>query len=194
MPDIDWLEGVEHATSAWDFLTESGTAGEQVLIYDGTGRHPALQCAERVTAAGAEAHLVCIDGEIATELTYAERAIWKQKIYEAGVKMTQDHRLLSIAKCGNRLIATFANEATGATVELPADRVVVEHGTIPVDDIYQALRGDSVNNGVTDLDALLAGRPQSQGKGCELHRIGDAVSSRNIAAAVYDALRLCHVM
>ena len=62
------------------------------------------------------------------------------------------------------------------------------------DDIYQALRGDSVNNGVTDLDALLAGRPQSQGKGCELHRIGDAVSSRNIAAAVYDALRLCHVM
>ncbi len=194
VPDIDWLDGVEHATSAWDFLTGGGAVGEQVLVYDGTGRHPALQCAERAATAGADVQLVCIDGEIAVELTYAERAIWKQKVYEAGVTMTQDHRLLRIAKTGNRLTATFANEATGAMVEYPADRVVVEHGTIPVDDIYQALRGDSANNGVTDLDALLSGRPQSQGAGFELHRIGDAVSSRNIAAAVYDALRLCHVM
>ena len=194
VPDIGWLDGVEHATSAWDFLTGGGAVGEQVLVYDGTGRHPALQCAERAATAGADVQLVCIDGEIATELTYAERAIWKQKVYEAGVTMTQDHRLLRIAKTGNRLTATFANEATGTMVEYPADRVVVEHGTIPVDDIYQALRGDSANNGVTDLDALLSGRPQSQGAGFELHRIGDAVSSRNIAAAVYDALRLCHVM
>ena len=194
VPDIDWLEGVEHVTSAWDFLTSSGTAGERVLVYDGTGRHPALQCAERATAMGAEAHLVCIDGEIGAELTYAERAIWKQKVYEAGVEMTQDHRLLRIAKTGNQLTATFANEATGALVEFPADRVVVEHGTIPVDDIYQALREHSGNNGVTDLDALLAGRPQPVKEGFELHRIGDAVSSRNIAAAVYDALRLCYVM
>ena len=194
VPNIDWLDGVEHATSAWDFLTGGGAVGEQVLVYDGTGRHPALQCAERAATVGADVQLVCIDGEIAVELTYAERAIWKQKVYEAGVTMTQDHRLLRIAKTGNRLTATFANEATGAMVEYPADRVVVEHGTIPVDDIYQALRGDSANNGVTDLDALLSGRPQSQGAGFELHRIGDAVSSRNIAAAVYDALRLCHVM
>ncbi len=194
VPDIGWLDGVEHATSAWDFLTGGGAVGEQVLVYDGTGRHPALQCAERAATAGADVQLVCIDGEIATELTYAERAIWKQKVYEAGVTMTQDHRLLRIAKTGNRLTATFANEATGTMMEYPADRVVVEHGTIPVDDIYQALRGDSANNGVTDLDALLSGRPQSQGAGFELHRIGDAVSSRNIAAAVYDALRLCHVM
>ena len=194
VPDIDWLDGVEHATSAWDFLTGGGAVGEQVLVYDGTGRHPALQCAEGAATAGADVQLVCIDGEIAVELTYAERAIWKQKVYEAGVTMTQDHRLLRIAKTGNRLTATFANEATGAMVEYPADRVVVEHGTIPVDDIYQALRGDSANNGVTDLDALLSGRPQSQGAGFELHRIGDAVSSRNIAAAVYDALRLCNVM
>jgi len=33
-----------------------------------------------------------------------------------------------------------------------------------------------------------------QGARFELHRIGDAVASRNIHAAVYDALRLCHVM
>jgi len=164
------------------------------LVYDGTGRHPALQCSEHAATSGAKTALVSIDGEMAAELTYAERAIWKQKIYEGGVNMTFDHRLIRIAKDGNRLTATFTNEATGQIVERTADQVVVEHGTIPADDLYQALRGHSGNNGVTDLDTLLSNARQPKGEGFELHRIGDAVASRNIAAAVYDALRLCHVM
>jgi hypothetical protein len=45
-----------------------------------------------------------------------------------------------------------------------------------------------------DYPALIAGRPQSLGEGgagYQLFRIGDAVASRNIHAAIYDALRLC---
>jgi 2,4-dienoyl-CoA reductase-like NADH-dependent reductase (Old Yellow Enzyme family) len=194
VPDLDWLEGVEHCTSAWDFLTGNATVGEEVLVYDGTGRHPALQCSEHAATSGAKTALVSIDGEMAAELTYAERAIWKQKIYEADVIMTFDHRLIRIAKDGNRLTATFINEATGQVAERTVDQVVVEHGTIPADGLYQALRGNSGNNGVTDLDTLLSNARQPKGDGFELHRIGDAVASRNIAAAVYDALRLCHVM
>ena len=58
--------------------------------------------------------------------------------------------------------------------------------------VFQSLRGASANDGFTDIDALLAGRPQSAaGKpGFMLHRIGDCQSSRNIHSAVYDALRL----
>jgi hypothetical protein len=45
-----------------------------------------------------------------------------------------------------------------------------------------------------DYEALVAGRPQTvmrNGDGrFRLFRIGDAVSSRNIHAAIYDALRL----
>lgn len=46
-----------------------------------------------------------------------------------------------------------------------------------------------------DQDALLAMRPQQvhtnpDGR-YQLFRIGDAVTSRNIHAAIYDALRLC---
>jgi hypothetical protein len=194
IPDLGWLEGVEHCTSAWDFLTGNATVGEEVLVYDGTGRHPALQCSEHAASSGAKTALVSIDGEMAAELTYAERAIWKQKIYEGGVNMTFDHRLIRIAKDGNRLTATFTNEATGQVVERAVDQVIVEHGTIPADDLYHALRGHSGNNGVTNLDTLLSDARQPKGDGFELHRIGDAVASRNIAAAVYDALRLCHVM
>ena len=108
--------------------------------------------------------------------------------------MIFDHRLIRIEKDGNRLTATLTNEATGQIIERTVDQVVVEHGTIPADDLYHSLREHSGNNGVTDLDTLLSNARQPTGAGLELHRIGDAVASRNIAAAVYDALRLCHVM
>ncbi|MEL0020937.1 MAG: hypothetical protein VW709_13770, partial [Rickettsiales bacterium] len=129
------------------------------------------------------------------ELTYAERAIWKRRLYELEVPMSFDLRLVRIAESGNRLTAIFTNEATGEVVERTADQIVVEHGTVPADVLYHELRGQASNNGVTDLDALLRNKPQPAPKpGFELHRIGDAVASRNIAAATLDALRLCHVM
>lgn len=194
VPDLEWLDGVEHCMSAWDFLTGTAAPGEDILVYDGTGRHPALQCAEHGASSGAKTSFVSIDGEMAVELTYAERAVWKRRIYELDIAMTFDHRLVKIAKDGNRLTAVFSNEATGHLIERSADRIVVEHGTVPADTLYRELREHASNNGVTDLDALLANRPQPNNHGLELHRIGDAVASRNIAAAVYDALRLCHVM
>jgi len=67
-----------------------------------------------------------------------------------------------------------------------------------VTELFDALRGDSVNDGVTELEALLDRRPQlavtSRGGAFELHRIGDAVTSRNVHGAVYDALRLCSAL
>ena len=91
-------------------------------------------------------------------------------------------------------VARFG-ELTGEESELAASQVVIEHGTVPVDGLYQTLRDRSVNDGVTDVEALLAGRaqqvsPPPSGK-FEVHRIGDAVASRNVHSAVYDALRLC---
>ena len=193
VPDLD---GLEHATSVWDLLTGNAAVGEDVIVYDGTGRHPAPHGAEHAAMAGSQTILVSIDGELATELTYAERAVWKRRLYELDVRMTFDHRLTRIIRDGNRMTATFVNETTGTATTLMADQIIVEHGTLPLDKIYHDLRGHAANNGVTDLDTLIAIQPQPPGKrpGFDLHRIGDAVASRNIAAAIYDALRLCHVM
>ena len=48
--------------------------------------------------------------------------------------------------------------------------------------------------GELDLDAFIAGRPQeltvNEAGTYALFRIGDAVSSRNIHAAIYDARRI----
>ena len=72
--------------------------------------------------------------------------------------------------------------------------IVVEHGAVPVEDLYFELKAGSINLGEVDYGALLAGRPQAvvanpAGR-YRLYRIGDAVASRNIHAAVYDAIRL----
>jgi hypothetical protein len=72
--------------------------------------------------------------------------------------------------------------------------VVVEHGTLANEDLYFALKPSSKNGGEVDYRALEAGRAQTVERNPEgtfvLYRIGDAVASRNIHAAIYDALRL----
>ena len=192
IPDLDWIDGAQHCTSVWDILTGAVRSGEEIIVYDGTGRHPAPQCAEYLALAGQRVSLVSIDGFLAAELTYTERAIWKKRGYELDIAMRFDHRLTRIARDGNRMTAHFVNEVTGAAFEQSADQIAVERGTVPADALYGELRAQSANDGVTDIERLLAGRPQpAVAAGFALYRIGDAVASRNIHAAVLDALRLC---
>ncbi len=193
IPDLEWLPGWELCTSVWDFVAGNAPVQENVVVYDGTGRHPAPQAAEHAVCVGKKATLVTIDGYLAQELTYSERVAWKRKCYELGVSVIPDHRLVGVVKDGNRLLGTFVNQATLQSVELAADQFVVEHGTAPMDELYRELCSASSNDGVTDLDALIAveRQPGGLGGGFELYRVGDAVASRNIPSAVYDALRLC---
>jgi hypothetical protein len=83
-------------------------------------------------------------------------------------------------------------------MEREADQILVEHGTRPADDLYHALKPHSANDGVTDIEALLSLQPQPLDlrpeARIELHRIGDAVASRNVHAAVLDAIRLCRAL
>jgi hypothetical protein len=67
---------------------------------------------------------------------------------------------------------------------------------VPVDEVYTQLRGLSANDGVSDLEAMVnaAPQPRSREDGFELHRIGDAVSSRNIHSAILDAMRICSAL
>ena len=198
VPDLDWLDGREHVTTVWDSLTGESPGGGAALVYDGTGRHAAATSAERLASAGRPVSLFAIDDMLAPEMSYAERVIWKKRFYELDIPCRFDQRLLKVSRTGNRLTAVFENEVTGAIGEETADMIVVEHGTRPADEIYHGLRGGARNLGVTDIDALLAGAPQPASENpegaYELYRIGDCVSSRNIAAAVYDALRLCRTL
>ena len=110
------------------------------------------------------------------------------------VRVTINARLKSVQREGNALAASIGSDHGPEVFERVCDQVVVEHGTLPVVDLYDALRPLSLNLGEVDYSALLANRPQSVVRNPDgtfrLFRIGDAVASRNIHAAIYDALRL----
>ena len=82
----------------------------------------------------------------------------------------------------------------GVHQERLVDQVVVNYGTLPLDDLYFELKPLSSNKGEVNYDELIAGRAQTvrtnPDGAFQLFRIGDAVEARNTHAAIYDALRL----
>lgn len=192
VPNIDWLPGAEHVTSPWDILDGTVKPADDVLVIDGTGRHVALTAADACHAAGAKVRFVSVDEMLVEEQAYAERVIWRRWAREKRLVVHFEEMLIGVRADGNGLVATLRNELTGETSEMRAAQVIWDYGTRPADEVFHALAPEAANGGVTHLGALSEGRAQPlTGQGYELHRIGDAVSSRNVHAAVQDALRLC---
>jgi hypothetical protein len=110
------------------------------------------------------------------------------------VRILTDRRLAGIDRDGNGLRARLVHEYGRGSETLTVQQVVAELGTEPVDDLFHALKPRSRNGGVTDVDALKAGTAQPalgvRSGGPALFRIGDAAASRDVHAAMLDALRL----
>jgi NADPH-dependent 2,4-dienoyl-CoA reductase/sulfur reductase-like enzyme len=123
---------------------------------------------------------------------------YMRSLQKRDVTFTVTYRLDSVRREGNRLIAAIGSDYGGVRQERVVDQVIVNHGTIPLDDLYFALKPLSRNLGAVDYGALLAGQPQAvprhPGGQFALYRIGDAVSARNTHAAIYDALRLVRTL
>jgi len=198
VPNLSWLPGHEHVTSAWDVLSGVASAADDVLVVDGAGRHVAPSVAEFCHRHGSKVQFVTIDEGLAFDQTYAERVIWRKWAHEVALPIRAEQSLVEVRTEGNALIATLSDELTGAISHVHTEQVIFDYGTMPAADVFFELRARSRNNGVTNLESWVDGEAQSSAKagdggdvGFELHRIGDAVSSRNIHAAVLDALRLC---
>ena len=195
IPDLEWLDGHEFCDSVWDILSGSSKVKESVLLYDELGDHAGASCAEVLADSGATVELAFRGHQAAQISGYCNYPVYLKHFYEKGIVLTPDRRLEKVEKIGEQLRSTFQNELTGAVEERLTDQVVIEHGTVPVIDLYEELRAESCNNGNVDMDSLLAGLPQSspddRGDGFELFRVGDAVSCRDIHCAILDARRLC---
>ena len=108
--------------------------------------------------------------------------------------MTINTRLKSVRREGNQLVAVLGSDYSDkAVVERRVAQVVVEHGTLPMADLYLELKPLSRNLGAVDYKALIRQENPIKVRNPEgefdLFRIGDAVASRNIHAGIYDALR-----
>jgi 2,4-dienoyl-CoA reductase-like NADH-dependent reductase (Old Yellow Enzyme family)/thioredoxin reductase len=197
LPNTGIVErGQELAVSSWDIMAGDVRPGEEVLLYDDNGAHPGLQAAEALADAGARVEIVTPERFFAPEIGGLNHVAYARCFQEHGVRITINTRLLAVRREGNRLAAVLGSDYTERTQERLVDQVVVEHGTLPLDELYFALKPGSRNRGEVDYQALLARRPQDLMRNpdgrYQLFRVGDAVASRNIHAAIYDSLRLCN--
>jgi NADPH-dependent 2,4-dienoyl-CoA reductase/sulfur reductase-like enzyme len=188
-------EGSDLVVSTWDVISGAATPRRSVLIFDDHGTEDALSCAERMAAAGSTVEIVTPDRHVGHEVTGTAYPAYLGAFYRAGVRMTPDHRLTAVRRTADRrLEADLWNDYTGSTSQRVVDQVVVEHGSVPNDELYFELRDGSCNGGELDLDAFIAGRPQERVANpagtYRLFRVGDAVASRSIHAAIYEARRI----
>ena len=195
VPNTEVLaEGRDLTVSSWDVLSGQAKPAERVLVFDDNGAYPAMMAAEMLAAAGSAVELVTPERFFAPEMGGLNHALFARAFQRYGVRITINTRLLSVRREGNALVAVLGGDYGETRVERSVDQVVVEHGTLPDEALYEALKPASVNLGAVDYEALVAGRPQTiarNGDGLfQLFRIGDAVASRNIHAAIYDGLRL----
>jgi len=195
-PNLSMVEGgFELGVSTWDILTGRVAPGENVLIYDSQSQHQGPSTAEFLAKRGSLVEIVTYDRMVAEEMGAANFAVHYRELYKAGVIMTPNHEVTQVYREGNKLVAVLKNDYTGQEEERVIDQLVIEHGTLPVDELYFALKPHARNRGQMDLRAIVEGKPQTietnpEGR-FQLFRVGDAVASRNIHAAIYDSLRLC---
>jgi NADPH-dependent 2,4-dienoyl-CoA reductase/sulfur reductase-like enzyme len=187
--------GVELAYSTWDILSGRVEPAETVLLYDDQGEHAGLSCAEFMAKRGSRVEVATPERHAGIELGGTNFPIHLRELYKMGAVLTPDVRLLQVYREGNKLVGVLRNEYAKIKKKRVVDQVVAEHGTLPREELYFALKPHSTNLGEVDLDALIENQPQTlvnnpAGR-FQLFRVGDALAHRNIHAAIYDSLRLC---
>ncbi|MDL2401972.1 NADH:flavin oxidoreductase [Rhizobium mayense] len=196
-PELD--AGDQLVTSSWDILAGAVRPEGQVLLFDDNGGHQGMSAAEVIANSGAELELVSPERFFAPEMGGMNHVPYAKTFAERNVRVTINTRLKSVRRDGNALIAVLSSDFSEKSEwERRVSQVVVEHGTMANDELYLELKPASRNLGAVDYQALIARRPplpQRNGEGAfDLIRIGDAVASRNIHAAIYDALRYCSML
>ncbi len=187
-------QGNDLTVSTWDIISGDVKPGRQVLIFDDAGDHAALQAAEVIAKSGAGVEIVTPDRAFSAEVMAMNLVPYMRTLQDLDVTFTVTYRVDRVERRDGRLVATFKSDYGPVHKERVVDQVVVNHGTVPLDDLYFELRPQSKNDGAVEHQDLIAGKPQNivtnpAGR-FQLFRIGDAVAARNTHAAIYDALRL----
>lgn len=195
-PELD--EGEDLVVSSWDILAGAVKPEGPVLLFDDNGGHQGMSAAEVIANTGADLELVSPERFFAPEMGGMNHVPYAKTFAEKNVRVTINTRLSGVRREGNGLVATLGSDFSDVKVERRVAQVVVEHGTMANADLYLELKPLSRNRGAIDYTALIARKPplpmKDEMASFDLLRIGDAIESRNIHAAIYDALRYCSLL
>lgn len=184
----------DRISTSWDVLGGDVTPTGDVLFFDDNGTHSALSAAEVIARSGARLEIVTPERVFGIEVGGMNHVPYARAFNETDTRITLHQRVLAVRSEGHRLCVELGSDHSSHRTVRHVDHVVVDHGLSALDELYFELKPRSSNLGAVDYGALLEGRPQSlvrnEAGAFQLFRIGDAVASRNIHAAVYDALRL----
>ncbi|WP_234189683.1 NADH:flavin oxidoreductase [Shinella sp. NM-101] len=186
--------GDDLVISSWDIIAGAVKPEGPVLLYDDNGAHTGMTAAELIAKAGVEIELVSPERFFAPEIGGMNHVPYAKAFAERNVRVTINTRLKAVRRDGNALVATLGSDfSPTAAAERRVAQVVVEHGTMPMADLYFELKPLSRNLGAVDYKALMRQENPIRSRNPEgtfdLFRIGDAVHSRNIHAGIYDAMR-----
>ena len=200
VPNLGFLdEGEDLATTSWDVLTGAAKLAGSVIVYDDNGAHPGVSVAEFAARAGAKVEFVTPERSLAPDVGATSFPPYLRAFSEFGVAVTLNLRLERIRREGNRLVGDVSRR-----IRRQADREDGRSGHRRTRlearrrTLFRAEAGLAQSRRSrlprADRAAAAGGRARTLEGAYQLYRIGDAVSSRNIHAAIYDALRLIRTM
>ena len=170
----------------------------EILIYDAVGAHCALSLADKLSAAGRSVSVVTPDRQLGRGLGGQNYPLYLRNLHNQGAAIMTDRALTGLRAEQGRLVAILRHAFARSYEDVTADVVIADLGTESLDELFHELVDDSFNFGEFDHEALVALQPQpavaNPDGHFQLFRIGDALSARDIHAAILDANRLCRVI
>ncbi len=196
MPQALDIEGGSLCLESWDVLTGAKRIEGSAIVFDDHGGNQALDLAEALAKSDVAVEFVTPERNMSPDVGGMVASLYFKDLSKADVKFTVLRHLKKVEKNPDGTLTVSLGLEDDSWIETrTVNAVVVENGTRANSDLYDDLVSHSSNGGAVDIKKLLNGREQNIVRHPEgsfrLFRIGDAVSSRNIHAAMLDAARIC---
>ncbi|KMS89832.1 FAD-dependent oxidoreductase [Prauserella rugosa] len=195
-PSEAGLHLADQVDDIWTVFEQPHRRYGRVLLYDDDGRYPSLDAVEVLAKAGNTVTYASPERSVGVEVGALNFADFQATFDRHGVTFAIARGLHCVEphENGATMTATLETEAGAPAERVTCDAVFYAGGTNPNDELYHALRAHSSNEGRVDYDAFIRGDPQPQphvpDSRFALYRVGDAITSRNMHAAILDAHRL----
>jgi 2,4-dienoyl-CoA reductase-like NADH-dependent reductase (Old Yellow Enzyme family)/thioredoxin reductase len=198
MPNLELFEtkkDLENVFTSWDIISGDVKLAENILIYDEAGDHTAMQSAEIAIEKGSTVEFMTPDRLISSEIMGMNLTPYLKNLQNKKITYSIAKRLIDVSIKGNKLNAIIGSDYDeNFKHNSTYDQIFLNYGVKPLDELYFNLVSFSKNEGEVNYTKFIKGEIQNiiknKNNKFNLYRIGDAVSSRNIHAAIYDALRL----